>query len=114
VAVAASWLLMTSELPLISAVIARLEHQEVSLAAWGVVFSISTSLIQAPSTMLLAASTALSKDWDSYRQVRRFMLAIVVLLTTLHALIAFTPSTTWSSAIYWARPPKSSNRPGWG
>lgn len=87
---AASWLLMTSELPLISAVIARLEHQEINLAAWGVVFSIST-LIQAPSTMLLAASTALSKDWDSYRQVRRFMLAIVALLTTLHVLIAFTP-----------------------
>ncbi len=87
---AASWLLMTSELPLLSAVIARLPHQEVNLAAWGVVFSIST-LIQAPSTMLLAASTALSKDWDSYRQVRRFMLAIVALLTTLHALLAFTP-----------------------
>jgi hypothetical protein len=87
---AASWLLMTSELPLISAVIARLQHQEVNLAAWGIVFSIAT-LVQAPSTMLLAASTALSKDWDSYRQVRRFMLAIVALLTTVHVLIAFTP-----------------------
>ncbi len=91
---AASWLLMTSELPLISAVIARLQHQEINLAAWGVVFSLST-LIQAPSTMLLAASTALSKDWDSYRQVRRFMLVIVVLLTALHALIAFTPLYYW-------------------
>lgn len=91
---AASWLLMTSELPLISAVIARLQHQEINLAAWGVVFSLST-LIQAPSTMLLAASTALSKDWDSYRQVRRFMLVIVALLTAIHALIAFTPLYYW-------------------
>ncbi len=87
---AASWLMMTTELPLISAVIARLAHQEINLAAWGLIFALST-LIQAPSTMLLAASTALSKDWDSYHQLRRFMLVIVGLLTTLHALIAFSP-----------------------
>jgi len=87
---ATSWLLMTAELPLISAIIARLTLPEINLAAWGVVFSISI-IIQSPSTMLLAASTALSKDWSSYRKLYRFMLAIGALLTILHTLIAFTP-----------------------
>jgi hypothetical protein len=87
---AGSWLVMTAELPLISAVIARFPAPEVNLAAWGVAFSISI-LIQAPSAMLLAASTALCKDWDSYRKLRRFMYVFVAGLTGLHILIAFTP-----------------------
>jgi hypothetical protein len=87
---AGSWLVMTSELPLISAVIARLPAPEINLAAWGVVFSIAI-LIQAPSAMILAASTALCKDWDSYRKLRRFMYIFAAGLTGLHILIAFTP-----------------------
>jgi hypothetical protein len=81
---------MTTEQPLISAVIARLPEPEINLAAWGVAFSLSI-IIQAPSTMLLAASTALSKDWDSYRKLRRFMIVFATGLTGLHILIAFTP-----------------------
>ncbi len=87
---AASWILMTSEMPLMSAVIARLANSEINLAAWGVVFSLSV-LVQAPSAMLLAASTALSKDWDSYVKLRRFMVVIGASLTAIHALVAFTP-----------------------
>ncbi len=87
---ATSWLFMTTELPLISAVIARLAHPEINLAAWGIVFS-TAIIIQSPSTMLLAASTALSRDWDSYRRLRRFMLTIGLLLTVLHAALVFTP-----------------------
>ncbi|MFU8773152.1 MAG: hypothetical protein ACNA8H_12125 [Anaerolineales bacterium] len=41
--------------------------------------------------MLLAASTALSKDWDSYVKIRRFMMVTSAALTTLHILVAFTP-----------------------
>lgn len=87
---AASWLFMTTELPLISAVIARLAHPEINLAAWGIVFSTSI-IVQSPSTMLLAASTALSQDWDSYQKLRRFMLLIGAGLVTLHAALVFTP-----------------------
>ncbi len=87
---AASWLLMTAEMPLMSAAIARLPDAKVNLAAWGVVFSISV-LIQAPSAMLLAASTALSRDWPSYLLLRRFMVSLGLLLTALHLLLAFTP-----------------------
>lgn len=88
---AASWLLMAFELPLVSAVVARLPTPEVSLAAWGgVIFPISL-LIESPIIMLLAASTALSRDRGSYRKVRRFMLAAGALLTGIHVLVAFTP-----------------------
>lgn len=88
---AASWMLMAVELPAVSAVIARLANPEINLAAYGgVVFPLSL-LIESPIIMLLAASTALSKDRDSYLKLRRFMLAAGASLTALHLLIAFTP-----------------------
>ncbi len=88
---AASWLLMGVELPALSAIIARLPNPAINLAAYGgVVFPLSM-IIEAPIIMLLAASTALSKDWDSYQLLRRFMMTAGALLTGLHILIAFTP-----------------------
>lgn len=88
---AASWLLMAMELPALSAVMARLPDPEINLAAWGgVVFPISL-IIEAPIIMLLAASTALSKDVGSYRWLRRFTLWAGAVLTLVHILIAFTP-----------------------
>ena len=70
---AMSWLLMALELPALSAVIARLEDPEIHLAAYGgVVFPIAL-IIEAPVIMLLAASTALSKDWASYSLLRNYM-----------------------------------------
>jgi hypothetical protein len=88
---AASWLLMALELPAVSAVVARLPNPDVNLAAYGGVVSPLSLLIEAPIIMLLAASTALSKDWASYLKIRRFMMRTSAILTTLHALIAFTP-----------------------
>ena len=65
---ATSWLLMTVEMPLISAAMARLAFPEINLAAYGgVVFPISL-IIESPIIMLLAVSTALSKDRDSYKK----------------------------------------------
>jgi hypothetical protein len=88
---AASWLLMGAELPALAAVVARLPEPEINLAAYGgVVFPLSL-IIEAPVIMLLAASTALSKDWPSYLLVRRFTMRTGVLLTALHVLVAFTP-----------------------
>jgi hypothetical protein len=88
---AASWMLMSLEMPALSAVVARLPDPKINLAAYGgVVFPLSL-IIESPIIMLLAASTALSKDWRSYRLIRRFMMAAGALLTALHALIAFTP-----------------------
>ncbi|MCU0488479.1 MAG: hypothetical protein MUE67_05970 [Anaerolineales bacterium] len=88
---AASWLLMSAETPALTAVMARLENPEVNLAAYGgVVFPLSL-IIEAPIIMLLAASTALSKDQASYQRVRHFMTNTAALLTLLHILVAFTP-----------------------
>lgn len=88
---AASWLLMAVESPSLTAVMARLPNPEINLAAFGgVVFPLSL-IIEAPIIMLLAASTALSKDYASYQRVRRFMMIAGACLTLLHILVAFTP-----------------------
>jgi len=88
---AASWMLMGAELPALSAVISRLDNPRINLAAYGgIVFPIAL-IIEAPIIMLLAASTALCKDYDSYRKVRKFMMIAGVSLTIVHILIAFTP-----------------------
>lgn len=88
---AASWVLMGLELPMVSAVIARLPDAKIHLAAYGgVVFPVAL-MIESPVVMLLSASTALSRDEASYRLVRRFMLGLGLAFTSLHALVAFTP-----------------------
>jgi len=88
---AASWMLMGAELPALSAVIARLPQPEVNLAAYGgVVFPLAL-IIESPIIMLLAASTALCKDYASYLKVRRFMMIAGAALTALHIVVAFTP-----------------------
>lgn len=82
---------MGVELPMVTAVIARLADPEVHLAAYGSVVYPVALVVEAPIIMLLAASTALCSDWDSYRKVRRFMLGAGALLTAVHVAIAFTP-----------------------
>ncbi len=88
---AGSWVLMGVELPIVSAVMARLADPEIHLAAYGgVVFPLAL-IIEAPVIMLLAASTALSKDWTSYIFLRRFMFKLAGCLTIFHIVMAFTP-----------------------
>ena len=87
---AAGWLLMTIEIPILAAVIARAPEPEINLAAWGVTFMI-TLILGSPVMMLLAASTALSKDWDSYVTLRRYTFTIAGAVTLLHIFLAFTP-----------------------
>jgi Na+-driven multidrug efflux pump len=87
---AAGWFLMTVEIPFLSAVIARHPDPQISLASWGLVFSIAL-ILASPAMMLLSASTALSRDWPNFRKVERYMWVITSVLTALHALLAFTP-----------------------
>jgi hypothetical protein len=88
---AASWLLMSIELPTINAIIARLPNAEVNLAAYGgVVFPIALT-IEAPVIMLLAASTALSRDWHSYQTLKKITLWMGIILVAVHLLVAVTP-----------------------
>lgn len=91
---AASWVLMTLEGPFVQAAIARLTDPETSLAAFGIVVSLSVT-IESPVIMLLATSTALCRDGAAYRILRRFMLWLNLLLTLVQALLAFTPVYDW-------------------
>ncbi len=88
---AASWLLMGIEIPMISAIVARMGNAEGQLAAFGgVVFPLAL-LIEAPVIMMLTASTALCSDQDRIRTLRRFMMWLAAGLTLLHLLIVVTP-----------------------
>lgn len=88
---AASWLLMGIEMPMVAAVLSRLENPEVQLAAFGgVVFPIAL-LIESPVIMLLAASTRLSDSLLNFRYLRTFSRVMGISLTALHGLVAFTP-----------------------
>ena len=87
----ASWMLMSIELPTINAIVARLSNPEINLAAYGgVVFPIALT-IEAPVIMLLAASTALSRDWESYQRLKKYTLWMGGILMGLHLLVALTP-----------------------
>lgn len=92
---AASWLFMSLELPLVSAGLARLELPEIQLAAFGGIVFPLMLLIESPVIMLLAASTALSRDWPSYLSLHRYMTRMSASLTVLHAAIALTPMYDW-------------------
>lgn len=88
---AASWLLMSFESPMVSAIIARLSEPEFNLAAFGSVVEPLRTLTAAPLIMMLAASTALSRDWIRYQKIQRYMVLIGITLTVLHFLLAYTP-----------------------
>ena len=88
---AASWILMGFEGPAVAAVVSRLPNPTINLAAWGgVVFPLAL-MVEAPIIMMLAASTALCRDWASYIKMRRFMNQLGASLTALHILIVATP-----------------------
>ena len=88
---ALSWLLMSIEGPAHSAVVARLANPEINLAAWGgIVFPLAL-IIEAPAVMLLSASTALSKDWETFRKLRRIAMILGATFTLVHLAVAFTP-----------------------
>jgi hypothetical protein len=87
---AASWLLMGSEMPIVNAALARLPESQRMLAAFGIVGSLSLT-IESPVIMLLATSTALAQSRQSYEMLRRFTQHLMGLTTLLHVLVAWTP-----------------------
>ncbi len=82
---------MGLELPLVSAIVARLPDAKLQLAAFGGVVMPVALLIEAPVIMLLSASTALCRDMASYAMVSRFMWRLGVACSAVHALVAFSP-----------------------
>ncbi|MBK8974360.1 MAG: hypothetical protein IPM29_00380 [Planctomycetes bacterium] len=88
---AGSWVLMGVEMPMVTAVVARLPDERVQLAAIGAVVYPVSILIEAPIIMLLAASTRLSADYATWRRLWWFAHIAGGGLALLHAAIAFTP-----------------------
>lgn len=87
---AASWLLMSLEGPILQAVIARLGDMQTQLAAFGIVSSLEIA-IESPVIMLLATSTALATNGRNYQVLRRFVIWLNILVTIVAILVAFTP-----------------------
>ncbi len=86
---ASTWLMISVEGPLLAALIARLADPTLNLAAYGVAFSFAL-IIEAPILMIMSASTALSKDAESFRRMRNFTFLLNLLITGLMVL-ALTP-----------------------
>ena len=97
---------MSFELPAINAIVARLANPEISLAAYGGVVYPIALIIEAPVIMLLAASTALSRDWEAYRKLRRITLWMGGILMALHVLIALTPMFDFITNVLLKAPPE--------
>jgi len=87
---ALSWVLMLMEGPLISAFLARGPEPELSLAAYGVAFSIIL-VVEAPILMMLELSIALSKSLSAFRTIRRFYIIIALGVTALGVALFYTP-----------------------
>lgn len=68
---AATWIMMSIEGPILTAVIARLTDPEFHLASYGVAFNIAL-FVEAPIIMILSAAVALVKDYGSFRKLRNF------------------------------------------
>jgi hypothetical protein len=87
---AASWLLMGTEMPFVNAALARLPEAERMIASFGIVGSLSIT-IESPVIMLLATSTALARTRQNYLMIRRFTQHLMLWTTALHVLLAWTP-----------------------
>src|SRR5512135_2777074 len=72
---AASSLLMSSEMPIINSGVARTPNPEVALAGLAVAATLA-NLIESPVLMLIGATAALGTDRAMVRMLRRFMLAL--------------------------------------
>ena len=109
-----SWMLMSIELPIITSIIARLANPEINLAAYGGVVYPLALIIEAPIVMILAASTALSKDWASYQRLKKYTLIIGISMSALHLIIAVTPLYYFIVEVLLHVPPEVVEPARWG
>lgn len=84
---AATWLMMSAEGPFLTAIIARMAEPKFNLAAYGVAYSFAL-IIEAPVIMMMSASTALVKDYFSYKKLKKFAYFLNTLLTIIMLLFA--------------------------
>jgi Na+-driven multidrug efflux pump len=87
---ALSWMTIVLEASVINAFLARGPEPEISLAAYGVAFSIMM-VLHSPVIMILDVSVALSKDRPAFRSIRKFGLAVGATVTAASVILTFTP-----------------------
>lgn len=87
---AATWLMMSVEGPYLSALIARLAEPKFNLAAYGIAFSLAL-IIEAPVIMMMSASTALVKNYQSFKQLRKFNYILSAFLTLAIIILVLPP-----------------------
>lgn len=87
---ALSFTLMMLEGPTVQASIARLSDAQRSLAAFGLAMSLSL-IVESPVIMLISTAIALARDGQAYRTLRTFVYGLMIALTALAALVAWTP-----------------------
>lgn len=87
---AATWFMMSLEGPYLAALIARLPEPKFNLAAYGVAFSLAL-IVEAPVIMMMSASTALVKDYNSFFELRKFNYRLSFALTIAMLVFCIPP-----------------------
>ena len=87
---AASIVMMVLEPTIINVGLARSDHAEISLAAYGVAYGMAI-LIESPIIMLIDASTAKSTGRQAFMVVRRFTVWLGLAVTAVGLIVSFTP-----------------------
>ncbi|MBI4640787.1 MAG: hypothetical protein HY731_08840 [Candidatus Tectomicrobia bacterium] len=101
---ALSGIMMNIGQPIINAAMTRLPEPEVTLAAYGVAYSLAL-LLESPVIMILLTAVALAKDEHSYRVIHRFMMVLCGILTALSLFITYTPLSRFLMASLMGVPP---------
>jgi len=102
---AATWVMMAVEGPFLAAVIARLPDPKYNLAAFGVALSLAL-ILEAPVIMLMGAATALARDGESFRKLRRFAYGLSAVVTAVMAVLLFPPAFHWVATRLLSLPPE--------
>ena len=87
---AATWLLMSVEGTFLSAIIARMPEPKFNLAAYGVAFSFAL-IVEAPVIMLMSASTALVKNYHSFKKLKAFTYSLNGIITLFMLVLLIPP-----------------------
>ncbi len=87
---AASIVMMVLEPSTINIALGRTTDPELALAAYGVAFSLAL-LVEAPIIMLLDASVARSSNRSAFVIIRRFTLALGLIVTAIGLIVSLTP-----------------------
>ncbi len=86
----ATWLMMSAEMPFLTAVIARITNPEFNLAAFGVAYTIAL-IVESPVMMMLSASTALVENKNTFLKLRNFVYVVNAFITIFIIIFLLPP-----------------------